>query len=1340
MLIGASSALAATPAWELISLHGPTNVPLTPSVNQVYTLTIKGNAGQFGLRFKNEETESGEEGETKLLPFHATHEEVQEALEKLKGEKGIEKKAIGAGNVNVTGGPGDEGGTKPYVIEFVGDLADRYLPAELEATEEEPSVKEEEKVENEGKEVEPATATLALTTAGNRDRVDYQLIPRNVGGAATEAGGTITVIDKLPPGLSTKAAPEGEGWTCKKPGVTEKEEKAEAKHDRELKLPLGAGWTEVACTSSTAVNADANAASIEIEAYVETSVITEPTLTNEATVSGGGAVTVRATDTATVSSTPASFGLQSFSAAAFGENGEKYAQAGGHPYAATASFFFNTAVHTEPPPLCEENDCETSLQEPPTSTLPPGNVKDVDVKLPAGFIGNPGAAPRCSQAEFTQGVLGGSGPNLTCKAESQVGVATLYLNGFGAPGENLGVYNLAPPAGVPAEFGFIFARTPVRFDARVVREPDHSGQPGEYRVTVLSADINELKAILGVTLTLWGVPQSESHAPERFAGLHVPPVGGEKDDEPEKPFLTNPTDCLAEAKATGLAATEPSDAPITTIAVDRWQTPGGLDAQGDPELSDPNWLQSTAESPLVTGCNLLRFKPSISFGPGGMAAGEGTSQADEPSGYRFELEVPQNEAPAGLATPELKSTTVTLPEGVSISPSAGNGLAACSESQIDLQSIGQGSCPLASQVGEVTIHTPLLLAPLKGRVYIGEPLCSPCSPQDAEDGRLFRLLIEAEGSGVRVKLPGTASVNTSTGQLTTTFPSNPQLPFETLILTLKEGPRSPLANPQACGSYQTAADLTPWSMGGTAEGVQILGTPDATPQSNAFNISWDGHGGGCPGTLRFNPAFKAGTESSTAGAYSNFDVTFERQDREQDLSGITVHTPPGLLGKIAGVSRCAEEQANAGTCPEASKIGTATSAAGAGTEPYVVSGPVYLTNGYKGAPFGLSIVVPANAGPFHLGNVIVRAAISVDHVTSALTITSDPLPQKIDGVPFRLKVVKVDVERNEFMFNPTSCEGKAIAATLTGAPVKGGEGSVTSEKTAPFTASSCAALPFKPTLTATTEAKTSKADGASLDVSITQAPKEANIHKVELQLPLALPSRLTTLQKACTEAQFAANPAGCPEASNVGTATALTPLLNVPLEGPAYLVSHGGAAFPDLVFLLQGEGVQIELTGHTDIKKEITYSRFETVPDAPISSFETKLPEGPHSILAANANLCTANLTAPTKITAQNNAQISQETKIAVLGCPPTVAITSARVKGSRLLVTVKTSATGTIKIAGAGLKTTVKRGVKAGSHLISVPLSKAGKAAARHHKKIKVAASLTAAKQAVTTTASVKG
>jgi hypothetical protein len=438
------------------------------------------------------------------------------------------------------------------------------------------------------------------------------------------------------------------------------------------------------------------------------------------------------------------------------------------------------------------------------------------------------------------------------------------------------------------------------------------------------------------------------------------------------------------------------------------------------------------------------------------------------------------------------------------------------------------------------------------------------------------------------------------------------------------------------------------------------------------------------------------------------------------------------------VARCPDAQANAGECPQASEIGTVTAGVGPGSAPYYVTGGrAYLTGPYGGGSFGLSIVVPAQAGPFTLagtngrGEVVVRAAIHVDPSTAALTITSDPLPTALDGIPLQVKTVQVHVDRPQFMFNATNCDAMSVGAGISSA--QGAQSAPSSS----YQAVGCRALRFKPSFTVTTQAKTSKADGASLDVRVAQKAGEANLRKVDVSLPLALSTRLTTLQKACTEGQFAANPAGCPAGSNVGSATARTPVLDSPLTGPAYLVSHGGAAFPDLVVVLQGEGITIDLLGHTDIKKGITYSKFETVPDAPISSFELKLPEGTHSVLSANGDLCDQLLTMPATIVGQNGAQILQQTKIAVTGCKPSLSLVRARLSGGDVLLTLKTSGGG-LTVTGTGLKEAKKR-LAVGEHQIRVPMTRAGSTDRSHDTRIRIRASLKVGAKTVNRTATLR-
>jgi hypothetical protein len=989
---------------------------------------------------------------------------------------------------------------------------------------------------------------------------------------------------------------------------------------------VSAGATVIECTSTEAIAPHSQSLSpIIIQVTVAASA--QGPLVNEATVAGGGAPapasTREVTQLASVNLPALAFEPLEFAASALAPNGLLETQAGGHPNALLTVFHFPTQQATEATPH------PVDLEEP----------KQIVIDLPPGLVGNPRAATECPLALLQEAVGRRSG----CPPSSAVGQLTLVQPEFkeAASSESgLILYNMVPEKGYPAELGVYdpeFQRAQLLYGTLV-------GSGADAHVRVMSGPLNKFVPNDGVSTLLYGNPAAQDQSGEL-------PVA----------FFTNPSDC--------------TQTQFTTeIHVDSWQHPGRLNADGTPDFSDPNWKAARSTSPAVDGCGMLRFHSTLSIAPEASHRG-----ADEPAGYEAELSVPQNEDPNGLATPPVKNTVVTLPAGVSIAPPGAEGLAGCQESGpegINLASPGAGSCPGASKVGEAEVHTPLLKEPLTGGVFVAQPPCggpgqAECSEAAAESGGVFALYLElgSENSGIHIKLKGKVEVGgngarsretgLAPGQVRTSFAQTPQQPFSDLVLRFDGGAKAPLANPQSCGTFQTTSVITPWS----------AMTEAAALPSPAFAI------GGCGGG--FAPAFTAGTLNPQAGAYSPFTLTFSRHDREDDLAGITVSMPPGLLGRVAGVTQCPEAQANAGTCPPQAQIGTATAAAGAGPQPLWQSGPVYLTGPYKGAPFGLSVVVPAKAGPYNLGDIVVRAAIHIDPHTAQLTVVSDPLPQSVDGVPLRVRTVHVTIDRPGFTFNPSSCEPTQVIASLTSL---GGLGANASSR---FQAAGCASLPFKPSFTVSSLASTSKANGAALDVKVAQRPGEADIHKVDVQLPLQLPSRLTTLQQACLQAQFDADPARCPSGSVVGMAVAHTPLLNVPLTGPAILVSHGGAAFPDLVLVLQGEGVRIDLTGNTDIKHGITFSRFETVPDAPISSFELTLPEGPHSALAAYGGLCkptkavtvrihkfvrrhgrelwvprlvsrtvATSLTMPTMIVGQNGAILNQTTRIGVAGCP----------------------------------------------------------------------------------------
>jgi hypothetical protein len=658
----------------------------------------------------------------------------------------------------------------------------------------------------------------------------------------------------------------------------------------------------------------------------------------------------------------------------------------------------------------------------------------------------------------------------------------------------------------------------------------------------------------------------------------------------------------------------------------------------------------------LTGCEHLSFRPSISTVPD-------TSATDTPTGLVVKVTVPQEglTESSQLAAADIKDTTVTLPEGIAINPGQAAGLAACSEGQAALHIEGPPACPEASKVGTVQIKTPLLEVGEQEHELEGAAYVLQSNPPN------LKLLIAASGDGVNVKLLADVSLDEHTGRLTTTLSETPQLPFTEFKLSFNGGAQAALVTPLRCGNYTATSDFTPWSSRYTA---------DAFP-SSIFQITTGVSGSICPGpSLPFTPSMIAGSTTDQAGGYTNFSLLLQNGDGQQRISRLQFKTPQGLLGMISKVPVCPEPQASLGTCPPASQIGHTVVASGPGPYPLVIPepgqppAPIYLTGPYEGAPFGLSIVVPIIAGPFNLGTEVVRSRIEVDRRTEQITVATDPLPQIIKGVPTDLRTINAVIDRPGFMFNPTNCDPMSFSGTATSV------GGTNAPLESHFQVGSCRSLKFTPHFSVSVSGKTSREDGASLTTKLAyststpeanQATAQANIARVKVELPKRLPSRLNTLQKACRAIVFETNPAGCPPAAVVGHAKVLTPVLPVELTGPVYFVSHGGEAFPSLIVVLQGDNVTADVEASTFIsKKGITSSTFKSVPDVPFSSFELTLPEGPYSALAANGKLCTASLKMPTEFVAQNGAEIHQDTKISVTGCPKVRAKARANAKHRR--------------------------------------------------------------------------
>ncbi len=921
-------------------------------------------------------------------------------------------------------------------------------------------------------------------------------------------------------------------------------------------------------------------------------------------------------------SASAAFGVAAFDGAVSDEAGGAYTQAGGDPATASVTFQLNRTV-------------DDGLVEPDG-----GGLRDARVVLPPGLVGNPTAVPACSSAlripSNTQAfALEGFEPNAFCGINTIVGTADIaVVMPTGAVERFVGpVFNLEPPPGVPAQFGFSFFDQKAILDASVRSD-------GDYGITVTTRNANQAKGVVASTVTLWGVPADHSNDSRRCMALSGATTQSVPEGDPlpvcdpfagffGRPwlapsaanmapvaFLTNPTAC-----------TPPGVGLETTLRVDSWNPASAPDQASfishlPPGLPAPPEDWGAPQGP--DGCDKVPFDPSFE-------ARADAKKADSPTGLSVALSIPPGglSNPVGLSQGHLKRATVTLPDGWSVSPSSADGLVGCSDAQSSVGTLMGAQCPEASKIGTVEATTPLLKEKLEGGVYIGTQ-----ESDDPLSGQMFRLFLalNSEERGVRVKLPGQVRIDPTTGKVETTFDNNPQVPVSQISLRLKTGPRAPLATPLDCGTKTATATLESWS------GAVVSRTSDLTVD--------------CPGASPLAPAFRAGVTVPFAGRHTSFGLRVERPDGQQIMNGVVLRMPTGLLATLKGVPRCPDAAAGAGTCPERSRIGTATVGAGPGTNPFFLQGGIYLTGRYKNGPFGLAVAVRAKAGPFDLGTVVVRQQLLVDPVDAHVTVVSDPLPTILKGVPIRLRSLNVDVDRKDFILNPTSCTQKTIRAAF-GAP----DGSLFGASS-PFGASNCAALPLKPKLKLALTGKRQTSDGKHPGVKavVSQRRGDANLKRVQVRLPLSLALDPDNAQALCEFKDGTKPDPVCPKGSVVGRAVARTPLLDQPLSGPVYFVknvridSRTGRSIrtlPMLVIPLRGEnGIRLNLKGTSNVSKAHLVNTFAAIPDAPVSRFDLTLNGGRNGILAINGNLCRKQQIANIQIDGQNNKRADRNATI----------------------------------------------------------------------------------------------
>jgi len=863
-------------------------------------------------------------------------------------------------------------------------------------------------------------------------------------------------------------------------------------------------------------------------------------------------------------------GVPTSASAAFGlknlgfeleEQGGLVTQAGIHPFAITTRLEVNSSV------------------DPVLGLVPDDAVKDLAIHLPPGLVGNPDAVKPCTNDDFTTII------NLAnvCPDRSVIGKAELVAGFAEKEFYKVPLENLEPPPGSVAKVGFVVLGVPVTIELGINPEAPHD-------VIAIGSNVSQAIRFYGAEVSVWGNPGSPLHDEERGPCVATPAADSCPVDIPELPFLTVPRSC-----------TGPMEALFET---DSWQNPGAF-------LKYP--VQTTSE---LEGCESLPFEPEVEAVPT-------TTSADSASGLDFNLDVEDKGLTSfdeGPAASDIKKAEVLLPEGVTLNPSAAEGLEACSEAQLAEETAfsepGEG-CPQAAKVGSVEVETPLLEGKiLKGEVFVATQDQNPFKSMFA-----LYMVIKNPGLGIVVKQPGKIELDPKTGQVKTTFGEQgseiPQFPFSHLRFHFNEGGRAPLVTPPACGSYEIKATFTPWADPAapytTTSPFEVTSGPDGSP---------------CPSGSPFSPGFLAGSASSTAGAFSPFSMRLTRSDADQPLTHFSAVLPPGVTGKIAGLGRCSDAaiataKQNTGrmelalpSCPSDSKVGGLIGGAGVGSELTWVPGSLYLAGPFAGDPLSVVAITPAVTGPFDAGTVVVREGLTVDPESAEVVIddsASDPIPQILKGIPLRLRDLRVNTDRPNFTINPTSCEEEQSRAGISGL-----DASVT--RTSRYQASSCGALKFKPKLNISLKGGTRRTEHPELRSVVKTRPGDANIGKVSVTLPPTLFIDNAHISNPCTRVQFNAN--ACPKGSVLGHARAFSPILDEPLEGPVYFRSNGGEReLPDVVADLHGL-FHIVAVGWVDSVKGRTRTRFVNVPDAPVSKIVLNLKGGKQGLLQNSANLC----------------------------------------------------------------------------------------------------------------------
>jgi hypothetical protein len=936
---------------------------------------------------------------------------------------------------------------------------------------------------------------------------------------------------------------------------------------------------------------------IEVEVFV--SLTGDPPAAGapgKVSISGGNAPAAAGVQAIKVSSDRSPFGIETFFAQAENEGGGITAHAGGHPFQFTTTIQLNTGPLN---PGGTRRD--TTIQQPAI----PRNLR---FSLPEGLVGNATAVPTCDMTTFFEGVV----PQNGCAPETAVGVAAvtaieqLHL---GLTRAAVPVFNLPPAHGEPARLGFTFRGAPVVIDTAV--DPDHG-----YRIIASVNNATQLADFLSSTVTLWGVPGDPRHDNARGweCVYTVEDVGPceRPSTLAENAFLRNPVSCFFPQQQ--------------GVELEPWNVAIGSVVETASFVGNP-----------PVGCNQVPFDPGVSSSATSKLAGNA-------SGFDFRLDMPNAgllDGPA-IAEAQAKKVEVTLPEGMTINPSQGEGLVGCSPADLARETAdskpGEG-CPEASKIGEVQISTPLLEEEAHGSLYVASPHDNPF-----ESLLALYMVAKIPERGILVRQAGKVEPDPITGQLTSTFDNLPQIPFDSFKLHFREGGRAPLVTPPACGNYEVVTRFVPWS----AANPDAPAPQEIVTRASGFEIERGVDGGACPGGGQppFNPGLSAGTINNAAKSYSPFNVRLTRKDGEQEFTNFSIKLPPGVVGKLAGIPFCsdlaiaaakartgrngAQEELDSPSCPASSQIGRTLVGAGVGTSLTYVPGRVYLAGPYNGSALSIVAITAAKVGPFDIGTVVIREALKINPETAEVFIDptgSDPIPHIIQGIPVHARDIRVYVDRPEFMLNPTNCKRTSTASTVLGSGLDFGSRADDQPVTvtSPFQAADCVSLGFKPKLTLRLMGGMKRGDNPKIQAIVRARPGDANLERAQVTLPHSEFLDNAHIKTVCTRVQFAAGDVPgerCPKGSIYGYAKAFTPLLDEPIQGPVFLRSSSHP-LPDLVAALHNDKININVDGRIDsVKGGRIRNTFEALPDAPLTKFVLTMQGGKKGLLINSTNLC----------------------------------------------------------------------------------------------------------------------